>query len=279
MVTPGGFQESSRLFRRTTIVVVASAELGSRTIAATLRVKQLLSHGVGERSAEHIADVFDRPVGKHLVAASTDGAATAALRLVEQRLCPGRSTGRSTQLVEPGADVADLEPVESFVTKTRNQVEAGEQRDISQWSSARGLVRRPRGASTPGSSRGWAWSSASGLAGPGLELDPFLVYLVVGLAVDPFAFALAVWRGHPGVCGVPVAVGEDRGFPVPAFAHVRLLVDAAADVVVHPFGEDAPVGPVLNRADLSGQDQELGLGERRSRASPRPRRSSTTCGQ
>src|SRR5262249_57181150 len=40
-----------------------------------------------------------------------------------------------------------------------------------------------------------------------------------------------------------------------------LLLDPPPDVVVHPLGEDASAAAVLDRADLAGHDEALGLGD------------------
>jgi hypothetical protein len=58
------------------------------------------------------------------------------------------------------------------------------------------------------------WLTSGTLVGTGpfgclaLQLDPLGVYLVMGFAVDPLAFALAVWCRDPGVSSVAVPVRE-----------------------------------------------------------------------
>jgi hypothetical protein len=181
--------------------------------------QQLFGDSIGECGAEHIADVLDGPVGKYLMAAGADDAAAAAIRGSGGIFALGAALAGRTQLVQTGADVADLEPVEPVGSETWDEIRAGEQGvPFGGLGCEVGLddFAQPVGQVARQCRRG-RWHRA--FPGPCLELDPLLVHLVVGLAVDPLALPLAVGGRDPGVCGVSVAVGKDRGFPVAALAH------------------------------------------------------------
>src|SRR5262249_2728866 len=75
MVAPGGFQESAGFLDRPPLPLWLP-RIRQPHDRGGVAGKQLFGDSVGERGAEHIADVFDGPVGKYLVAAGTDGAAT-----------------------------------------------------------------------------------------------------------------------------------------------------------------------------------------------------------
>ena len=93
MVAPGGFEERTSLLNRPPLPLWL-AGIGQPHNRGDIARKQLFGHGVGERGAEHIADVLDGPVGKYLVAACTDGAATAAIGGARQQFPNQRATPR-----------------------------------------------------------------------------------------------------------------------------------------------------------------------------------------
>jgi len=153
------------------------------------------------------------------MAAITNGAASPPILWSCSVFTLSTALARDPEPVEPGADVTDLEPVDAFGSKAGNKVQAAEQYVLFD-----GLRRevgfdhfsKPvREVAPEGGRRG----RHRAFARSGLELDPLLVYLVVGLAVDPFTLPVTVGRSDPGVGCVSVAVRKDRGLPVSPLGH------------------------------------------------------------
>jgi hypothetical protein len=75
---------------------------------------QFLDHGISERGAERVADVLDRSIGETLATALADRAAALLSTWSGGVFALGAALAGLPQQVEPGPDVADLEPVEPF---------------------------------------------------------------------------------------------------------------------------------------------------------------------
>jgi len=180
LVAPGGFQEGACLLDGPPLSL-SFPGIGQPHDRGDIAGQQLFGDSVGECGAEHVAYVLDGPVGEYLMAASADSTAAAVIRGSCGIFALGAALAGNAKPVEPGADIADLEPVKPLGSETWDEIQAGEQGvpfsglgcevrldDFAQpVRQVAGQCRRGRGHRA--------------FPGPCLELDPLLVYLVVCL--------------------------------------------------------------------------------------------------
>jgi hypothetical protein len=123
------------------------------------------------------------------------------------------------KLVQPLPDVLDLELVQPLRAEVGHDVQPRERLvplvSLGRQVRLDDLAEPVAHVLADGRHVGRYWAFAR-LA---LQLEPLGVYLIVRLAVDPFALTFTVWRCDPGIGGIAVAVGEDGAFAVTAFAH------------------------------------------------------------
>jgi hypothetical protein len=125
---PGRFEEPACVIDRPGLTLPAPghATVGELDGCDRIPADDLIFDSAGKRRAERIAGIFAASRGKHLMAASADGAASALALWPGSILALRAAQAGFRQLVEPLPDVLDLELVEPLAAQVRNDVKPGE---------------------------------------------------------------------------------------------------------------------------------------------------------